>query len=305
MARSTVSASPRSVPRSAARRAKAEPRPNPQQLSLFGPGHPDLDLAARQAPVAAVPPAAETALPAAGRADAAFQRRLNRLTEGKIRTLTLTDNRRTFLSVRPLRGTAAIDLRIHRCFGDASEEILQAVAAFILCRKGSDGSRQALARLRQHFTERRGSVPRSERRLCLEPRGATCDLRPLAAALDRRYFGGELRVDITWGKAATGGAACHRGRTATLQLGSYSYEDRLIRIHRLLDREDVPRYVIEAVIFHELLHAAMPPVTQGSRRLYHTAEFRRRERLFPAFEQADRWVKENLPTLLRARRKGR
>jgi hypothetical protein len=109
-------------------------------------------------------------------------------------------------------------------------------------------------------------------------------------------------VRITWGKA-TGETAhnCRRSRTASLQLGSYSYEDRLIRIHRVLDRPDVPRFVIESVVYHELLHADLPPVTRNGRRYFHTPEFRRRELEFRHFEKADLWVRENLQQLLRAR----
>src|SRR5262249_37839281 len=163
-----------------------------------------------------------------------------------------TDNRRTILSVRPVRGSSSIDLRIHRSFGEAPDELLESVALFVLLRKGSDGSRAALARLREYFTRQRAAVPPKERRLPLEPVGASCDLRQVALELNREYFGGRLKVDITWGKASVGSAhRCHRGRTASLQLGSYSYEDRLIRIHRVLDREDVPRYVLEAVVYHE------------------------------------------------------
>jgi hypothetical protein len=115
-------------------------------------------------------------------------------------------------------------------------------------------------------------------------------------------------VRITWGKAAGENAHpasnCRRTRTASLQLGSYSYEDRLIRIHRVLDRPGVPRYVVESVVYHELLHADLPPVTRRGRRYFHTPEFRRRERQFRHFERADRWVRENLQQLLKARRDG-
>jgi hypothetical protein len=306
MARSSASALPRSAPRTVARRPKEGARRGPQQLSLFGPGHPELEIGAvrrpRQAAPEPVPPVARTG---ADRPEAVFLRRLNRLADGKVHSVILTDNRRTILSVRPLRGSS-IDLRLHRCFLEAPDEILEAVAAFVLARRGSEASREALRHLREHFSRHRGKISRKELRLKLEPVGETCDLRQVADTLNQTYFGGRLKVDITWGKASIGPAhRCHRGGTATIQLGSYSYDDRLVRIHRVLDRPDVPGYVVEAVVYHELLHAAMPPVVQEGRRLYHTPEFRRRERLFAAFERADRWVKQNLPSLLKLRRKAK
>ena len=95
--------------------------------------------------------------------------------------------------------------------------------------------------------------------------------------------------------------SCRRHRTSSLQLGSYSYEDRLIRIHRVLDDPSVPRYVVEAVVHHELLHADMPPEVRGGKRQFHTPEFRRRERLYRNLGRAERWIGEHLPELLRAR----
>ena len=135
------------------------------------------------------------------------------------------------------------------------------------------------------------------------PVGLALDLREVAGDLNRRYFEGRLSVDVTWGRAAGNvGKVCRRGRTSSLQLGSYSYEDNLIRVHRVLDDPGVPRYVIEAVVHHELLHADMPPEVRNGRRLFHTPEFRRRERQFRLLGKANAWIQEHLPELLRSRR---
>jgi hypothetical protein len=260
-------------------------------------------------------------------------RRLSRLTGGLLRSLLLTDNRRTILSVRAAHaGTrpvptppAPIHLRIHRSFAGAPDPVLRAVAAFLASSKGSATARQALAAIREHFHHHRlpaagprdprypqtgrtaagASSPDKARRLSLCPVGEVLDLREIASDLNQRYFEGRLKVRISWGKAAGENAHpanCRRTRTASLQLGSYSYEDRLIRIHRVLDRPSVPRYVVESVVYHELLHADLPPVTLRGRRYFHTPEFRRRERRFRHFERADCWVRDNLHQLLRARR---
>lgn len=343
----------------------------PQQLELFGGGgrplqasrplpvrplQPQLPqssstgrLFPRLAPVAS--PAANPRVPRAGKfaeqaALAELFRRLSRLTGGRLRSLSLTDNRRTILSVRPAPREATlaqglrvpIHLRIHRSFAVAPDPVLRAVAAFLASAKGSASARQALVAIREHFHHHRhpGSsrAPGSDgsdgspgshgshgsngsdsadiagrpRRPSLCPVGEALDLRDVAADLNQRYFAGRLKVRITWGKAAGENAHpasnCRRTRTASLQLGSYSYEDRLIRIHRVLDRPGVPRYVVESVVYHELLHADLPPVTRRGRRYFHTPEFRRRERQFRHFERADRWVRENLQLLLKARRDG-
>jgi hypothetical protein len=286
----------------------------PLQLELFGGGRPQ-----RPSPYAEL------------------FRRLSRLTGGRLRSLLLTDNRRTILSVRAAHAAARpvpappspIHLRIHRSFAGAPDPVLRAVAAFLASAKGSATARQALAAIREHFHHHRRppgnptdlgrprdpqaartasgtAAAEKARRLSLCPVGEVLDLREIAANLNQRYFEGRLKVRISWGKAAGENAHpasnCRRTRTASLQLGSYSYEDRLIRVHRVLDRPSVPRYVVESVVYHELLHADLPPVTRRGRRYFHTPEFRRRERHFRHFERADCWVRDNLQHLLRARR---
>ncbi len=60
----------------------------------------------------------------------------------------------------------------------------------------------------------------------------------------------------------------------------------------------MPRAVVESVVYHELLHAAIPPVEQpGQRRQIHPPEFRRREREFAHFDAAEDWLAENLGRL--------
>jgi hypothetical protein len=262
----------------------------PVQLELFG---------FRPVPVPALPP-----LPAGPADPNALRfhllRKLNSLTGGRLRSLELTDNRRTILSVRAGRigGRAPLELRIHRSFTEAPEEVLRAVATFVESRRGSDQAREALTLIREHFTVHRQTA--RIRKLVLEPVGVALDLREVFVDLNERYFEGRLAAGITWGKSSVS-SRCGRRRSASLQLGSYSYEDRLIRIHRVLDHPEVPRYVVEAVVFHEMLHADMPPEIRGGKRLFHTPEFRRRERQYRNLTRAERWIGENMPALLKVR----
>ncbi len=228
-------------------------------------------------------------------------RQLNRLTGGRLRSLELTDNRRTILSVRAGRTgnrAAPLELRIHHSFTEAPESVLRAVATFVESKRGSDQSREALTLIREHFSGHRQAA--RIRKLVLQPVGSCLDLRDVFAELNERYFEGRLAAGITWGKS-TIHSRCGRRRSASLQLGSYSYEDRLIRLHRVLDHPEVPRYVIEAVVYHEMLHADMPPEIRGGKRFFHTPEFRRRERQYRSLTRAERWIGDNMPALLRAR----
>jgi hypothetical protein len=227
-------------------------------------------------------------------------RQLNRLTGGRLRSLELTDNRRTILSVRAgkLGQRAPLELRIHHSFTEAPEEVLRAVATFVESKRGSDQAREALVLIREHFSAHRETA--RIRKLVLRPVGLAVDLREVFADLNGRYFEDRLAAGITWVKSSVG-SRCGRRRSASLQLGSYSYEDKLIRLHKVLDHPEVPRYVIEAVVYHEMLHADMPPEVHNGKRYFHTPEFRRRERLYRNLPRAERWIGENMPTLLRAR----
>jgi hypothetical protein len=273
-------------------RRSAASRPRPLQLELFGPETP-----AARTPVPL--PAPRPASPETLRFD--LLRRLNRFAGGRLRSLALTDNRRTILSVQAPRGERTqLVLRIHHSFVSAPEEVLRAVAAFVESRKGSDRARMALGIIREHFSRHRTTA--RARRAVLRPEGTAFDLREIVEDLNQRYFEGRLAVNVTLGRSAAG-ACRRRPRTSSLQLGSYSYEDKLVRVHRVLDDPSVPRYVVEAVVYHELLHADMPPVMKNGKRHFHTPEFRQRERHYRHLAKADRWIKEHMPELLRARQK--
>lgn len=235
-----------------------------------------------------------------------FRRRLERLLGDRPLALALTDNRSTALTAR--RRGDRIHLRIHRGFLEAPDEVLAAVATFVLGRSGEPRARLALHLIREHFSRVRQDA-RSIRlvRNRMRPVGRTHDLREVRDALLERYFrdrAGRLalpKVPITWGNAAAAESARQarnrRRGTYSIKLGSYSFEDRVIRVHPALDSPSVPRYVLESVVYHELLHADIPPVLQNGRRLVHTAEFRRRERRFREYARAERWIAEHLHEL--------
>ena len=231
--------------------------------------------------------------------------RLNALMKGRLQTLTLTDNRTRIISARPVAG-GRVAVRIHRCFTEASEETLGCVAAFVLDRVRGAKRREALAAIRRHFERHRPASsshpsaqakPRQVRQIVSQPVGRYVDLRQIRDDLNQRFFAGEIEVEITWGRAPAARRR-RRRRGFSIRLGSYSAEQRLVRIHRALNRRDVPRYVIESIVYHEMLHAAIPALGgRGRKRRLHTPEFRRRERLYPHHERAQRWIDKNLARL--------
>ncbi len=222
--------------------------------------------------------------------------------------MTLTDNRTRIVSARPSR-SGGLDVRIHRSFVDAPDTTLKAVVTFLFRRRRDATRRQALRTIRDHFERHHPAtvVAAKPRRLVLRPVGSCLDLRELRDAVNDRYFDGELEVQITWGRRHSASARKsrrtrrRRGCGFSIRLGSWDERHKVVRIHRCLDHPDVPRYVVESVVHHEMLHAAIPPVVVGGRRRVHTPEFRRRERLFERHEEANRWIEKNLEWLAEVR----
>ena len=202
--------------------------------------------------------------------------------------LVVTDNRSTMLAARPKAGR--LEVRLHHMFLTADENILDAVGDYL-----SDSDRTAAGMIDRFVEENRSRfVAPGPSQAALRSKGRHHDLRAIADDLARRHFGGEVEVRITWGKRVQ-----PKRRQRSLQLGTYLPEERLIRIHPALDQPWVPKFFVEAVVFHEMLHHDMPAVVQNGRRHYHTRAFRTRERSFECHTAAQQWQKENLWRLLR------
>jgi len=85
-------------------------------------------------------------------------------------------------------------------------------------------------------------------------------------------------------------------------MGVYFHDQKVIRIHPALDDARVPRYFVEMVVFHEMLH--QNPSAGGRRSgSPHRPRPRlsRRERRFPGYLRARAWEKAHLHLLLRQR----
>ncbi|MEW6116215.1 MAG: SprT-like domain-containing protein [Nitrospirota bacterium] len=198
-------------------------------------------------------------------------------------SLIITDNSSTVLSVKD-KGEQVI-IRLHRMFLRAGTEVIREIATFVKKRRGKTPLLRAF--IAQHRNELKSLKQRTIK--CIT-QGKHYDLLAVFEAINREYFDGGVSASITWGARSPRRAA--RRRT----LGSYSSHSNLIRINPVLDKKTVPSYFIELVIYHEMLHADMAAAggcDNGKRRIIHSKEFKRRERLFKEYERAIRWEKES------------
>src|SRR6185295_13965439 len=84
------------------------------------------------------------------------ERDLLRRLDRELGTLKLHDNQRTILSFKPEgQASARLELRLHRSFLWAPKEVLEAVSTFVRSRRKSPRAREALLRIREHFTQNR------------------------------------------------------------------------------------------------------------------------------------------------------
>lgn len=128
------------------------------------------------------------------------------------------------------------------------------------------------------------------RKIITGTKGEVFDLDEIFDSVNFWYFGGRIsKPTLTWSP-----------RKSFHILGHHDSTHDTISISRSLDSKVVPRFVIEYVVFHEMLHIAHPAVHHNGRRYHHTAAFRRDERRFPQYHDAEKWIDQNVGRLRKA-----
>ncbi|MEM8882698.1 MAG: hypothetical protein AAGD14_01355 [Planctomycetota bacterium] len=199
---------------------------------------------------------------------------------------------------QPVRATfdnGHVDLRLHEFFRDAPPEVMQDLAAWL---RAGRRARNACTRLDAWIDAQLKTLPQSRTRsVRTQAQGAVHDLDPMAQSLFEEEFVSDFdahpRPSWTWGR---------RGRSRarrSLQLGCYVRDVHLVRVHPVLDQENVPDWFVRFVLFHEILHAALP-----AERRPHGPAFRRRERAHPDYPKAMAWQKRHIDRLIRSARSG-
>jgi len=180
-------------------------------------------------------------------------------------------------------------VRISDLLEGAPEYVLKAIAHILLAkmyRKPVD--RQHAVRYRRYVSgqqmSRKADLVRQirGRKKIYSPQGHIYDLESVFDNLNIRFFYGLLaRPQITW--------SSERARN---RLGHYDPAHNTIVISRVFDHPRVPRYAVEYIVYHEMLHLKRPVKLRGSRRCVHPAEFQAEEKRFPQLDQAKQFLKQ-------------
>jgi predicted metal-dependent hydrolase len=179
-------------------------------------------------------------------------------------------------------------VRLSDLLEGAPDGILRAIAHILLAKMYRQPiDRRYAARYRKyvgsHEIVRKAHLVRQMRgrKLLRSPRGRFYDLDAVFEDLNTRFFHGLMaRPRLSWSQTKT-----------RRILGHYDPAHNAIIISRIFDHPAVPRYVLDYIVYHEMLHLKHPVKLRGSRRCVHSAEFQAEEKLFPRAEQANAFLK--------------
>lgn len=190
--------------------------------------------------------------------------------------------------------------RVSDYLDGSSEEVLSSLAWYLLskasrdeCPPGRADAYLAHSRSRELWQPKKELYLSRARSLSLFAKGDARDLDVVFDYVNMCYFGGRFGTPLlAWAS-----------ESPSRRLGFYFEPLDLMAVNKVLDSPSVPRYVLEFVMYHELLHCALSPRTTPSRRICHTSEFRERERAFSMYEDAERWLR-TLATVRRSKKTG-
>jgi len=170
----------------------------------------------------------------------------------------------------------------------APEPVLRAIAHILLAKLYRKPIDPAHATRYRRYTGSEAIVRQSERirqtrgrKRILSAKGEHYDLEEVFEALNLRFFHGLLgRPQLTWSE-----------HSARRLLGHYDPAHNTIMVSRVFDRKNTPRYAIEYLMYHEMLHLKHPVKSRNGRRCVHPPAFQAEERLFPQLEEAKAYLK--------------
>ena len=127
------------------------------------------------------------------------------------------------------------------------------------------------------------------RKIITTTKGDVYDLDEIFRRVNENYFQNKIAAnDLSWSAAKT-----------FRRLGHHDSAHNAIIISKSLDSRKVPEYVVEFVVFHEMLHIFHPTGRENGRNIYHSPAFRRDEKKFAQYEKAEQWIAQNARRLKR------
>ena len=142
---------------------------------------------------------------------------------------------------------------------------------------------QTYIKSREVQTKARENKREKGRKVISSAAGEIYNLEEIFARLNKIYFNDSIpKPTLTWS-----------ARQTYRILGHHDSTHETIVISKSLDDGKVPLYVVEFIVFHEMLHIFHPTENRDGRRYNHTPQFRRNEKKFVQYEAAENWIEQN------------
>jgi hypothetical protein len=206
------------------------------------------------------------------------------------------------VKVLPLSGKR--QLIIPLCLNEAPEDIKLSLIDWALLPCRPRHARKKIIRLQRSLLENYlESTPNAPRRVSrfnpatfsadANDQGAIYDLKEVFYAVNHTYFKGSIMALVRWGRADS------KTSYHTVKTDATGSRINLITIAGAYNHPDVPRFALEGIMHHEMLHIAVPPYKKNGRRIIHGKEFRIGEKKFNRHREWRTWEREKLPSLVR------
>lgn len=128
-------------------------------------------------------------------------------------------------------------------------------------------------------------------------RGIAYDLREVFDIVNAAYFGSTLSAVVRWGKRSS------KTSYHTIKTDKQGNRVNLITIAGAYNHRDIPRFAIEGIMHHEMLHIAIPPFKKNSRLVIHGREFKSAEKKFAYYHEWREWERASLGSIVRKLRR--
>ena len=181
-----------------------------------------------------------------------------------------------------------LEFRISDYLRGSPDAVFESLAWYLLSRVyerrcESERSRRYLVHAfsPQLWAPKRDLYLSRQKNLTCDPRGEARNLDEVFRYVNSYYFSGKVCDPIlAWSRESP--------RT---RLGFYFAPLGLLAANKVLDAERVPRYVLEFVMYHELLHEIdRGQGAIGPKRVHHTRSFRQQEKAFSHYDDAELWL---------------
>lgn len=183
---------------------------------------------------------------------------------------------------RVWRNGESIRLTASEAFVDAPAEVLRALVKVALPYTRKRLHREAIDRHveSEAFQETLLALELSGGAYETQSRGQCFDLDEVYRRVNDEYFGGQMgRPRLAWSQSVT-----------LREFGHYRSSGDVLVLSMTLDSPDVPAFVVDYVMYHELLHKRLGARRIRGRRMVHTRAFRELERRFRRYAEAEAFL---------------